>query len=66
MLCTYILNIFVLCILCTYILNTFCVVYAMYTKGVKKVHSDLHHRISNHLKGNYAELLHFHWACYSL
>ena len=35
-------------------------------KGVKKVRSTLHHRISNHLKGNDAEKMHFPQAYCSL
>ena len=31
-------------------------------KGVKKVRSALHHRISIHFKGNYAEKMNFHWT----
>ena len=31
----------------------------MHVKGVKKVRSALHHRISNHLKRKDAEKLHF-------
>ena len=35
-------------------------------KGVKKVCSALHDRISNHLKRRLCGKLHFHWAYYSL